>query len=105
MSSELEKIKEIVTPIFKANNIEFAGVFGSFARGEQKADSDVDILVKFAGSPTFAGYFKVNEAVKEALGREVDLITIGAVNKYLKPQIDKDLQVIYGQRPNLLGRN
>ena len=101
----MEKIKEIAVPILKANGVEFAGVFGSVARGEEGPGSDVDILVKFLGSPTFAGYLRLDESLKQGLGRDVDLVTVGAVNKFLRPHIEEDLKTIYGQRPNLLGRD
>ncbi len=105
MSKDLEKIKEIVVPILKANGVEFAGVFGSLARGEGRPDSDIDILVKFSARPTFAGYLRLDEELREHLGREIDLVTTGAVNKFLRPQIEHDLKVIYGQRPDLSVRN
>lgn len=101
MNQDLEKIKEIIAPIFKANGVEFAGVFGSVARGDQTDKSDVDILVKFSGMPTFAGYLRLDEDLRQSLGRDIDLITEGGVNKFLRPEIERDLKVIYGQRPNL----
>lgn len=101
MNSELEKIKEKVTPILKANGVEFAGVFGSLARGEQTENSDVDFLVKFSGRPTFAGYLRLDEDLRKSLQKDIDLITTGAVNKFMLPEIERDLKVIYGQRPNL----
>lgn len=101
MTQTLEKIKSIAVPILKANGVEFAGVFGSVARGDDKPDSDVDFLVKFLGMPTFAGYLRLDENLRQSLGRDIDLITEGAVNKFLRPYIEKDLEIIYGQRPNL----
>ncbi|MEK7617550.1 MAG: nucleotidyltransferase domain-containing protein [Patescibacteria group bacterium] len=105
MSKDLEKIKEIAVPILKQNGVEFAGVFGSVARGESRVGSDVDILVKFASRPTFAGYLRLDDALRASLGREIDLVTVGGVNKFLLPEIEKDLMVLYGQRPNLSFRN
>jgi hypothetical protein len=102
---ELEKIKAIAAPILKASEVEFAGVFGSVARGEAKEDSDVDILVKFSGRPTFSGYLRLDENLRQQLGRDVDLVTVGAVNRFLRPQIEQDLKVIYGQRPDLSARD
>ncbi len=98
MSEELEKIKKIAVPILQKNGVEFAGVFGSVARGEQTENSDVDILVKFSGMPTFVGYLRLDEDLRKGLKRDIDLITEGAVNKFLRPQIEKDLKIIYGQR-------
>lgn len=96
--TDLDAIKEKITPILKRNDVEFAGIFGSYARGEARKDSDVDILVRFAGRPKFRVYLELDEGLRQALGRDVDLITEGSINKFLRPHIDRDLQIIYGQR-------
>ena len=98
----LQEIKERVLPIIKDRPIEYMGIFGSVARGEDGPNSDIDILVKFTGRPTFSGYLKLEQDLREQLNRDVDLVTEGGVNKFLRPQIERDLKLIYGQRPNLL---
>ena len=94
----LEEVKEKITPILKESGVQYAGVFGSVARGEAKPGSDVDILVKFIGMPTFAGYLKLDDDLHAKLGQDVDLVTVGAVNKFLRPYIERDLKTVYGQR-------
>jgi len=94
----LEEVKEKIIPILEKSGVQYAGVFGSVARGEAKTGSDVDILVKFNGMPTFAGYLKLDTDLREKLGQDVDLVTVGAVNKFLRPYIERDLKVVYGQR-------
>lgn len=101
----LEEIKAKIIPLLKANPVEYIGIFGSVARGEAEPNSDVDVLVKFKGRPTFAAYLKLDESLRNRLGRDVDLITEGAVNKFLRPQIEQDLIMIYGQRPDIFARN
>jgi len=93
-----EEVKRIITPILKKFRVQYAGVFGSVARGEAGPNSDVDILVKFIDGPTFAAYLDLDESLRKQLGRDVDLITEGAVNKFIRPQIDRDLKLVYGQR-------
>ena len=95
---KLEELKQKITPILREAGVQYAGVFGSVARGEAGPDSDVDILVKFSGMPTFAAYLKLDDDLRQELGREVDLITEGGMNKLLRPYIERDLEVIYGQR-------
>jgi len=94
----IEELKKAVSPVLRRNSVEYAGVFGSVARGEARPESDVDILVKFTGPATFAGYLQLDEDLRKTLGREVDLVTEGGVNKFLRPQIERDLKIIYGQR-------
>ena len=50
-------------------------IFGSVARGEDKADSDVDILVEFEGRATFDRFMDTKYFLEELLGRKVDLVT------------------------------
>ncbi len=92
-------------PVIKENPVEYIGVFGSVARGQARPDSDVDILVKFTGPATFAAYLNLDKSLRQSLGRDIDLVTEGAVNKFLRPQIERDLKLIYGKRPNIFGRD
>ena len=94
----LEEVKQKINPILRKFRVEYAGVFGSVARGEAGPNSDIDILVKFIDSPTFAAYLDLDETLRKELGREVDLVTEGAVNKFIRPQIDRDFKLVYGQR-------
>lgn len=94
----VQEVQQKINSILEASNVEYAGVFGSVARGSARPDSDVDILVKFKNRPTFQAYITVDADIRRALGLDVDLLTEGSVNKYLRPYVEKDLQIIYGQR-------
>ena len=65
-------------------------VFGSVARGEAKADSDVDILVEFQGPATFDGYMKLKIFLEDVLDRPVDLLTRRAIRPELAPTIERE---------------
>jgi predicted nucleotidyltransferase len=55
---------------------ERVGVFGSFARGEERADSDVDVYVQFDDAKrTYDNFFALHELLERLLGRRVDLVT------------------------------
>ena len=65
-----------------------SGIFGSFVRGEEQADSDVDVLVSFRkGQETFDNYMDCKFYLEDLFGRRVDLIMKGAIKKWLKPYI------------------
>jgi predicted nucleotidyltransferase len=52
------------------------GVFGSFARGEERGDSDVDVYVEFdEAQRTYDNFFALHELLENLLGRRVDLVT------------------------------
>jgi uncharacterized protein len=64
------------------------GIFGSFVRGEERPDSDVDILVLFRkGQKTFDNYMDCKFYLEDLFGRKVDLVMKGAIKKRLKPRI------------------
>lgn len=69
---------------FKVRKI---GVFGSFARGEQEATSDIDILVDFRKPVSLIDFVALERHLSEILGRKVDLVMRSA----LKPRIGKHI--------------
>lgn len=58
-------------------------LFGSYVRGEQRPDSDVDILVTFEDPPGLIGFGELERTLSDLLGQSVDLVTENA----LKPRI------------------
>jgi len=66
------------------------GLFGSYARGEQKASSDIDILVEFE-KPTFRNFMNLSFYLEDLFGREVDLVTVGGLHSRIRPYVEKDV--------------
>ena len=64
-------------------------LFGSFARGDERADSDVDILVEFA-EPTFDHYMDLKFYLEDILERQVDLVMTDTVKPRIKPSIERE---------------
>jgi predicted nucleotidyltransferase len=86
------EIKNIILSQLKEFDPLKIGIFGSFARGDNKKGSDIDILVEFKESPTLLTLIKLENNLSEILGIKVDLITTGALkNKRIKRSIQKDL--------------
>ena len=68
------------------------GIFGSFARGEEREDSDLDVLVVFEeGQKTFDNYMDLKFYLEDLFGREVDLVTERALKPQLKDIIMKEV--------------
>ena len=88
-NKEIEKIKARILPILKKNNIKKAGIFGSYARGEQKKNSDIDILVEPAKNMGLS-FFGMNLELEEKLGKKIHLVTYKYIHPRLKEQILKD---------------
>jgi len=65
-------------------------LFGSVARGDASASSDVDLLVSFRETPTFSGYMKLRIFLEDLLGAKVDLITETGLREGVRPFVEKD---------------
>jgi len=65
-------------------------LFGSFARGTARADSDVDVLVRFDGPPSADQYFGVQFYLEDLLSREVDVVSDTALRERLRPYVERD---------------
>jgi len=71
------------------------GLFGSFVRGEQRADSDVDMLVEFErGQKTFDHFIQLSFLLEDLLGRGVELVTPEALSPYIGPHILKEVEYV-----------
>jgi len=71
-------------------------VFGSYARGEEKPRSDIDILVEFSERKSLLELVKIERELSEALGIKVDLLTEKSISPYLIDRIKSEMEVIYG---------
>jgi uncharacterized protein len=86
------EIKNIILSYLKEFNPIKVGIFGSYARGDNKKGSDIDILVEFKESPSLLTLIKLENDLSEILSVKVDLVTTGALkNKRIKNSIKKDL--------------
>lgn len=98
MNLPLEGIITTVTPILKSNDVNYAAVFGSYARNEATADSDVDLLISFAKPKSLITMCGIERSLSEALHKKVDLVTKQSLSPYIQPYIEKDLQLIYEEK-------
>lgn len=76
---EIEEIKSRLAPIFSANRVKSAILYGSYATGFAIRESDIDILVD-SGLRGLA-FVGLIETIREALGKEVDVIDVRYVKK------------------------
>jgi hypothetical protein len=66
------------------------GVFGSFARGDETPESDVDIIVELA-EPTFDHYMHLKFRLEEVLHCPVDLVLADTLKPRLKPIVEREV--------------
>lgn len=68
------------------------GIFGSVARGEETDASDIDILVEFTQDhATFRNFMDLIQYLEDIFGRNVDLVTTGGIDPYLRPYIEDEV--------------
>jgi predicted nucleotidyltransferase len=71
------------------------GLFGSFSRGQQHEDSDVDLLVEFAeGTKTFDHFMGLADLLEGILGRRVELVTPESLSPYLGAHILEEVEYV-----------
>ena len=83
LNSLLEKIRKVYPQIEKKYQISSLEVFGSFLRGEEKENSDLDLLVTFSEPPSLFGFVRLENYLSDMLGVKVDLV----MKDNLKPNI------------------
>ncbi|MEI6104821.1 MAG: nucleotidyltransferase family protein [Methanothrix sp.] len=86
----IDLIKSHANDIKTLFSVRRIGIFGSFARGEQKDSSDVDILVEFE-KPTFKNFMNLSFYLEDLLEREVDLVTVKGLHPRIRPYVEKDV--------------
>ena len=92
-----ETLTQQIAEYFKTQPVLKAWLFGSFARGEERDDSDVDILVKFDRSLPIGlfAYVRMHRELEEKLGRKVDLVEEGTLRPAAQMTANRDLKVVY----------
>ena len=93
---ETDRLLELITTYFATQPVLKAWLFGSYARGEQRADSDVDILVALDKSqPIGLKFFGMWNDLEELLGRNVDLVSEGTLLPFAQETAERDKILIY----------
>ena len=83
-----------IVSFMKAHGAVKVGVFGSYARGEARADSDLDLMVWFAEQKSLLGVIRIERELSELLGVKIDILTEQGISPYLVDRIRQDLKVL-----------
>ena len=92
-----QELLDKIIPVLKQYPIKKAAMFGSYAREEQNADSDLDILLEFS-EPIGLRYGSLYLDLKETLPVPVGLLTIAGLeeqSEYFKESVSRDMEVFY----------
>lgn len=88
IKSIIKSNSQNISTRFKA---EVIGIFGSYARGEEKKDSDIDILVKFEKGATLFDLVELSEYLENILGIPVDVVSQRALHPMIKDEVLKEM--------------
>lgn len=88
----IKQIKDRIKPIIKKHQIKDVYLFGSYSRGEANENSDVDIYCDKGDLRTLYDEVDLIDELENALGKKVDLVTIGSrMQDFFKQQIEEDM--------------
>jgi uncharacterized protein len=95
----IQEIKNKIRPILKRHDVKKAALFGSYARGDQKKKSDIDILIKYRyDNKTLLDLAGLHIELEKKLNKKVDLITYDSIHPLLKKIILSEQKLIYEKK-------
>ena len=90
------QITQTIAEYFKTQPVLKAWLFGSFARGEETENSDIDLLVDLDHSQAVGlRFFGMWRELEQLLGRNVDLVTENGLADYARESVDRDKIMVY----------
>jgi len=96
-----EEIQEKLVEAIKANphkdEIRKVSLFGSYAYGAPKSDSDIDVLIEFEPDAPIGlfEFVRIRRAFSEFIGKKVDLLTPEALSKFFRDEVLANAKTIY----------
>jgi len=87
---KIEKIIEKIIPILKRNKVKKAGIFGSYARGEEHNKSDIDILIELSDNVSLLDLINMKMVIEKSLKKKVYLIEYSCIHPLIKKRVLKE---------------
>ena len=95
-NKEIEKIKPKIIAILKRNNVKRAGIFGSYSRGDQTKNSDIDMVVEIKDkNMSLLGFIGLKLKLEDTLKKKVDLVEYSAIKPIIKKHIlEEEIRIL-----------
>ncbi|MDP3989315.1 MAG: nucleotidyltransferase family protein [bacterium] len=90
-----DELYQKIVPILKKNGVRRAAVFGSFSRGEETKESDLDLMIVLGRPMGMIAFVRMKREIEHVAGRRVDIVVEKSINRHVRPYIEKDLVPIY----------
>jgi uncharacterized protein len=94
---DLNNLKEHLKPYIDEYGIVKAAVFGSYARNEQREESDIDLLIEFNKSFDMIQFIHLKNMLEESLGKKIDLVEYCSLSPLIREQALGEAVMIYGK--------
>jgi hypothetical protein len=92
LRDDLHRQRDRLSAIAARHGASNLRLFGSVVRGEERDDSDVDLLVDLAEDRGFADYLALVEELEAALSRRVDIVTERSLSRHFRPFSEAEAQ-------------
>ncbi|MCD8022290.1 MAG: nucleotidyltransferase domain-containing protein [Lachnospiraceae bacterium] len=89
------QLKETISPIAKEHGVKSVSLFGSYAKGVARNDSDIDLLIDKGQITSLFQLCSFRLAVEDALSMPVDLVTTESTDEWFLDRIQKDGILLY----------
>ncbi len=86
----IEEIKSKINPILRRYGVSKAAIFGSYARGEMREYSDIDILVEIEQDISLLDFIGLKLEIEEVLGKKIDLVEYCAIKPFIRERVLKE---------------
>ena len=88
---------QTLSEIARANGIVYLALFGSYARNEANAESDVDLIAHFQNPSTLSLFhlLDIQQQMEDELNAPVQLLTEEEIHPYIRDRVDTDRLVVY----------
>jgi hypothetical protein len=90
-----EDIFKKLTSLLRKRGAVKIAVFGSYIKGKEHPDSDIDVIVEFSERKSLLDLVGIEQEVSELLGIKVDLLTEKSISPYLIDRVKQEMVVIY----------
>ena len=87
ISKKLTEKREEILRIAMKHGARNLRIFGSYARGEERPDSDIDLLVEMERDRSLLDIIAIKHDLEDLIQRKVDVVTVNAISPYLKDNI------------------
>ena len=99
MSAQIAVSSDTLAGFCRAHSVRELAIFGSLARGEERADSDVDVLIDLRRDARvgLVAFQRMQVELAALFGRPVDLVTRDGLNRHIRDEVLREARILYAE--------